>query len=491
MDPIGFAFEHYDAAGRWRDIDGGQPVDATGDADRHRRRRPARRRPQPGGAPGRQRRGRELRGHAVVPLRLRPQPSRRSGDICTIGALAAALRARRAATSGRWCAQTVRMARVPQPPAGGVSHDADRLSRRTILRGAGGAAIALPWLEAMAPRRAQARAPAVKRFVVMFSPNGTLPAPWTPTGQRDRLHAVADPGAAGAAPGRHRRDRQGLEQQGGGGDGHQNGIGGMLTGQPAQRRPVRRRRRAARRLGDRALGRSAHRRGLAAPTQLRSLELGRAGRRGRQLGADDLPRRQPAAAARRRSGQRLRARVLRPAHRSRRCSRGCARGGSRSSTRVGAQYTRISGQPRQRRPAAPGRAPHRGARDRDAPDHRPGRRTTRPATIRRCRPCRRPGERRLPDGGRAADGSAGDGAGLRPHAGGVAAVVALGVADALHLARTSPRGTTICRTGRDTDADAVNKLTQINTWYAQQLAGLISRLKATPDGAAARCSTTR
>jgi hypothetical protein len=30
MDPIGFGFEHYDAAGRWRDIDGGQPVDAAG-----------------------------------------------------------------------------------------------------------------------------------------------------------------------------------------------------------------------------------------------------------------------------------------------------------------------------------------------------------------------------------------------------------------------------------------------------------------------------
>ena len=30
MDPIGFAFEHYDATGRWRDIDGGQMVDATG-----------------------------------------------------------------------------------------------------------------------------------------------------------------------------------------------------------------------------------------------------------------------------------------------------------------------------------------------------------------------------------------------------------------------------------------------------------------------------
>ena len=31
MDPIGFAFEHYDAAGRWRDIDGGQAVDASGE----------------------------------------------------------------------------------------------------------------------------------------------------------------------------------------------------------------------------------------------------------------------------------------------------------------------------------------------------------------------------------------------------------------------------------------------------------------------------
>lgn len=30
MDPIGFAFEHNDAAGRWRDTDGDAPVDATG-----------------------------------------------------------------------------------------------------------------------------------------------------------------------------------------------------------------------------------------------------------------------------------------------------------------------------------------------------------------------------------------------------------------------------------------------------------------------------
>ena len=30
MDPIGFLFEHYDAIGRWRDVDGGKPVDASG-----------------------------------------------------------------------------------------------------------------------------------------------------------------------------------------------------------------------------------------------------------------------------------------------------------------------------------------------------------------------------------------------------------------------------------------------------------------------------
>jgi hypothetical protein len=30
MDPIGFAFEHYDAGGRWRDTDADMPVDATG-----------------------------------------------------------------------------------------------------------------------------------------------------------------------------------------------------------------------------------------------------------------------------------------------------------------------------------------------------------------------------------------------------------------------------------------------------------------------------
>jgi hypothetical protein len=30
MDPIGFAFEHYDGIGRYRDQDNGKPVDSTG-----------------------------------------------------------------------------------------------------------------------------------------------------------------------------------------------------------------------------------------------------------------------------------------------------------------------------------------------------------------------------------------------------------------------------------------------------------------------------
>ena len=30
MDPIGFSLEHFDAVGQWRDLEAGQPVDATG-----------------------------------------------------------------------------------------------------------------------------------------------------------------------------------------------------------------------------------------------------------------------------------------------------------------------------------------------------------------------------------------------------------------------------------------------------------------------------
>ena len=88
MDPIGFAFENYDATGRWRDIDADQPVDATGaltgtDVDATLDGVPSLAKLLAASA-----RGRHLRRHAVVPLRLRaeradrrrPVRDRRPGD---------------------------------------------------------------------------------------------------------------------------------------------------------------------------------------------------------------------------------------------------------------------------------------------------------------------------------------------------------------------------------------------------------------------------
>src|SRR5687767_11667352 len=43
------------------------------------------------------------------------------------------------------------------------------IGRRALIRGAGGAAIALPFLEAMLPRRAWSAGPPPKRFMLMFT----------------------------------------------------------------------------------------------------------------------------------------------------------------------------------------------------------------------------------------------------------------------------------------------------------------------------------
>ena len=102
------------------------------------------------------------------------------------------------------------------------------VNRRTFLRGAGGAAIALPLLEAMG--RSATAVP--KRFVVMFSPNGTVRENWLPKGgQTDfTLSPILSP----LEP--HRKDIvvvSGVaQQQGGGGGGHVRGMGCMLTGVP-------------------------------------------------------------------------------------------------------------------------------------------------------------------------------------------------------------------------------------------------------------------
>lgn len=57
------------------------------------------------------------------------------------------------------------------------------MSRRTLLRGAGGVAIGLPLLDAMVkPRRAGAQSTAPKRFLVYFKPGGVVLDNWRPRG---------------------------------------------------------------------------------------------------------------------------------------------------------------------------------------------------------------------------------------------------------------------------------------------------------------------
>ena len=71
--------------------------------------------------------------------------------------------------------------------------DARQISRRTVLRGLG-TAMALPWLEAMAPaapRRGPAGAAAVpNRMAFLYVPNGIHMADWTPDGGGRRLRAA-------------------------------------------------------------------------------------------------------------------------------------------------------------------------------------------------------------------------------------------------------------------------------------------------------------
>ncbi|MDQ6700137.1 MAG: DUF1552 domain-containing protein [Acidobacteriota bacterium] len=60
-----------------------------------------------------------------------------------------------------------------------------RLSRRTLLRGAG-VSLALPWLEAMTPLTAHAATKAAKlpvRMAVLYMANGVNPKMWTPEGE--------------------------------------------------------------------------------------------------------------------------------------------------------------------------------------------------------------------------------------------------------------------------------------------------------------------
>lgn len=56
------------------------------------------------------------------------------------------------------------------------------LSRRTLIRGVGGVAIALPFLDAMRPRHAWAQEQNPKRLIAWYSGNGQMPEYWYPAG---------------------------------------------------------------------------------------------------------------------------------------------------------------------------------------------------------------------------------------------------------------------------------------------------------------------
>ena len=354
-----------------------------------------------------------------------------------------------------------------------------RLSRRTILRGAAGAAIALPWLEAMWPRKAQAATPP-KRFIVMFSPNGTLPGQWTPTGTETSF--TLSPILTPLAP--HQSDIvvvEGLLQEGGGGDGHQNGIGGMLTGSPLNPGPFAG---VGAPPAGWATGPSIDQRisqALAAPTPFQSLELGvqvgsadNWGRMIYQAANQPLPptddpaqvyttvfsdlHTDPAVLAH-----------LRTRHKS-------------ILDAVGGEYTRIGKQ--------------LGSADKQRLDaHLAAVREieTRLTTslVDNNAACHDPTVKSF----------------ATPHANdsfpavGALQMDLLTMALACDLTRVAslqwsrsvsqvrftwlgvPEGHHDLSHRSDGDTDAVTKLTQINTWYAQQMADLIARLKNTPDGA--------
>lgn len=107
-----------------------------------------------------------------------------------------------------------------------------RIHRRTFLRGAGGIAIALPFLDIMQPRKARAGGnEPPKRLVLFFTANGTQPSSWKPaeTGENYQLSPILQPLAA------HQQDiivLSGLDMKSSGGDkkGHNRGVGCLWTG---------------------------------------------------------------------------------------------------------------------------------------------------------------------------------------------------------------------------------------------------------------------
>jgi hypothetical protein len=109
------------------------------------------------------------------------------------------------------------------------------VSRRALLRGSGGVALALPFLDAMwSPRSARAQTTPPNRILINFTENGVVEPNWYPSGT-EKAFTLASSMAAFAPWKDNLILFEGLDQMGdgsNGGGGHQRGKTGCLTGQP-------------------------------------------------------------------------------------------------------------------------------------------------------------------------------------------------------------------------------------------------------------------
>lgn len=106
-----------------------------------------------------------------------------------------------------------------------------RLTRRSILKGAGGLALTLPLLPSLSAR---AEGVFPRRFLVYYHPNGVLTSNWFPTAGASPSDFTLSPSLAPLEPFKHKLlVTRGIDLKCGAigpGEPHQKGMGGLLTG---------------------------------------------------------------------------------------------------------------------------------------------------------------------------------------------------------------------------------------------------------------------
>lgn len=105
------------------------------------------------------------------------------------------------------------------------------LTRRSVLKGAGGLAVALPWLEAMPALAQGSNKGFAKRFVSVYTPGGTVRDKWRCSGSENDFELSPI-----LSPLEQVKDKllvlSGIDMQSARGEQHQGGIVALLTGTP-------------------------------------------------------------------------------------------------------------------------------------------------------------------------------------------------------------------------------------------------------------------